>query len=102
MRMNTSDNYESCVCFSFLTGPCLQSNLELGVQGKKTRALRLSSGWKAKVNGHRGMPTDTCTHILPVISDGMWCPVQATEVCFLGLGFGRCSCNSLYKWGGHC
>lgn len=39
MRMNTCDNYESCVCFCLLTGPCLQSNLEFCAQGNKMRIL---------------------------------------------------------------
>lgn len=75
MRMNTSDNYETCVCFCFLTGPCLQSNLEFCAQGNKMRILSLNlDGQEANgpcsVSGHCGMSSDV---FLP--------PTHASHLC---------------------
>lgn len=110
MRMNTSDNYESCVCFCFLTGPCLQSNLEFCAQANKMRILSLSlDGQEANspcsVSGHRGMRSDGFLSPPPMlgISALRWCVWRAgcRRGCLSGLGFGRSSHNSLHM-AGHC
>lgn len=70
MRMNTSNNYESCVWFCFLTGPCLQPNFQLHTKWNKTRILNLWNGWSLNkwalhVNGHCLRDPFKCAPLIP-------------------------------------
>lgn len=109
MRVNTSNNHESCVWFCFLTGPCLQSNLELHTKWNKTGILNLRNGWSENKwashinecwlgNTFKYDSLILASVQLIFLFGGACKHLIFWGGCFSVQGLGRCSHHHLYKW----